>query len=101
MTRSNRPPIRSFRLAALLLAAASLVSGLPAGAVGSRPGPASAPAGGNHLVGQTSPYLLEHLDNPVDWYPSGDEALARARHEDKPHFLSIGYSGLHSCHIIA
>jgi len=101
MTRSNRPPIRSFRLAALLLAAASLVSGLPAGAVGSRPGPASAPAGGNHLVGQTSPYLLEHLDNPVDWYPWGDEALARARHEDKPIFLSIGYSACHWCHVMA
>src|SRR6267154_6093981 len=101
MARSNRPPIRSIRLAALLLAAASLFSGLPAGAVGIRPGPASAPAGGNHLVGQTSPYLLEHLDNPVDWYPWGDEALARARHEDKPIFLSIGYSACHWCHVMA
>lgn len=46
----------------------------------------------NHLAGETSPYLLQHTDNPVDWHPSGPEALARARREDKPILLSVGYS---------
>ena len=45
----------------------------------------------NHLHGQTSPYLLQHLYNPVDWYPWGEEALTRARELDRPIFLSIGY----------
>jgi len=55
----------------------------------------------NRLAGETSPYLLQHADNPVDWYPWGDEALARARHEDKPILLSIGYSACHWCHVMA
>jgi uncharacterized protein YyaL (SSP411 family)/cytochrome c biogenesis protein CcdA len=55
----------------------------------------------NHLEGQTSPYLIEHAGNPVDWYPWGDEALAKARREDKPIFLSIGYSACHWCHVMA
>ena len=46
----------------------------------------------NRLSSETSPYLLQHKNNPVDWYPWGDEALARAKNEDKPIFLSIGYS---------
>ncbi|HUV89894.1 MAG TPA: DUF255 domain-containing protein, partial [Anaerolineae bacterium] len=46
----------------------------------------------NHLVNETSPYLLQHTENPVDWYPWGEEALQRAKVEDKPIFLSIGYS---------
>jgi uncharacterized protein YyaL (SSP411 family) len=54
----------------------------------------------NRLAGETSPYLLQHKDNPVDWYPWGEEAFARARSEDKPVFLSIGYSSCHWCHVM-
>ncbi|MHB1560151.1 MAG: thioredoxin domain-containing protein [Isosphaeraceae bacterium] len=54
----------------------------------------------NRLAGETSPYLLQHAYNPVDWYPWGDEALARARAEDRPIFLSIGYSACHWCHVM-
>ena len=54
----------------------------------------------NHLVGETSPYLLLHAHNPVEWYPWGDEALARAKAEDKPIFLSVGYSTCHWCHVM-
>jgi uncharacterized protein YyaL (SSP411 family) len=55
----------------------------------------------NRLAGETSPYLLQHAGNPVDWYPWSDEALARARREDKPILLSIGYSACHWCHVMA
>jgi len=55
----------------------------------------------NHLVNETSPYLLQHTENPVDWYPWGEEALQRAKVEDKPIFLSIGYSACHWCHVMA
>ncbi|MBP5166211.1 MAG: thioredoxin domain-containing protein [Oscillospiraceae bacterium] len=55
----------------------------------------------NHLVGQMSPYLVQHQNNPVDWYPWGEEAFRRARAEDKPVFLSIGYSTCHWCHVMA
>ena len=55
----------------------------------------------NHLRGETSPYLLQHAANPVDWYPWGEEALERARREDKPILLSIGYSACHWCHVMA
>ena len=54
----------------------------------------------NRLAGETSPYLLQHADNPVDWYPWGDEALARAREEDKPILLSVGYAACHWCHVM-
>jgi len=54
----------------------------------------------NRLSGSLSPYLLQHAHNPVDWYPWGEEALARARAEDKPIFLSIGYSACHWCHVM-
>ncbi len=54
----------------------------------------------NHLAGQTSPYLLQHVRNPVDWWPWGEEALARAESEQKPIFLSIGYSACHWCHVM-
>jgi uncharacterized protein YyaL (SSP411 family) len=54
----------------------------------------------NRLVGETSPYLLQHAHNPVDWYPWGDEALERARREGKPILLSIGYSACHWCHVM-
>ena len=55
----------------------------------------------NRLQHETSPYLLHHADNPVDWYPWGEEALARARAEDKPILLSVGYSACHWCHVMA
>jgi uncharacterized protein YyaL (SSP411 family) len=55
----------------------------------------------NRLATETSPYLLQHKDNPVDWYPWGDEALTRARSEDKPILVSIGYSACHWCHVMA
>ncbi len=54
----------------------------------------------NRLAREASPYLLQHADNPVDWYPWGDEAFARARAEEKPIFLSIGYSTCHWCHVM-
>ncbi len=54
----------------------------------------------NRLAGESSPYLLQHAHNPVDWYPWGPEALERARREDRPVFLSIGYSACHWCHVM-
>ena len=54
----------------------------------------------NRLAGETSPYLLQHADNPVDWYPWGDEALGRARDDDRPILLSIGYAACHWCHVM-
>ncbi|MCO5188357.1 MAG: thioredoxin domain-containing protein [Anaerolineae bacterium] len=54
-----------------------------------------------HLHDETSPYLLQHADNPVDWYPWGSAALERAREENKPIFLSIGYAACHWCHVMA
>ena len=56
--------------------------------------------GANRLIKEKSPYLLQHAYNPVDWYPWGEEAFARARAEDKPIFLSIGYSTCHWCHVM-
>jgi uncharacterized protein YyaL (SSP411 family) len=58
-------------------------------------------SGANRLAGETSPYLLQHAGNPVDWYPWGEEALSRARAEDRPILLSIGYSACHWCHVMA
>jgi hypothetical protein len=55
----------------------------------------------NRLQHETSPYLRQHADNPVDWYPWGEEAFARARAEDRPILLSIGYSACHWCHVMA
>ncbi|HNY87325.1 MAG TPA: DUF255 domain-containing protein, partial [Candidatus Hydrogenedentes bacterium] len=54
----------------------------------------------NRLAGAASPYLLQHASNPVDWYPWGEEALEKARREDKPVFLSIGYAACHWCHVM-
>jgi uncharacterized protein len=54
----------------------------------------------NRLAEETSPYLLQHKDNPVDWYPWGEEALGRARDEDRPILLSVGYSACHWCHVM-
>src|SRR5678815_6080233 len=55
----------------------------------------------NRLAKEKSPYLLQHAHNPVDWYPWGDEAFAKARRENKPIFLSVGYSTCHWCHVMA
>ena len=55
----------------------------------------------NRLANESSPYLLQHADNPVDWYPWGDDALKKAREEEKPIFLSIGYAACHWCHVMA
>jgi uncharacterized protein len=55
----------------------------------------------NHLISSNSPYLLQHANNPVNWYPWGEEALKKARAEDKPIFLSIGYAACHWCHVMA
>ena len=54
----------------------------------------------NRLASETSPYLLQHANNPVDWYPWGEEALQRSKEEDKPILLSIGYSACHWCHVM-
>ena len=54
----------------------------------------------NRLAQESSPYLLQHANNPVDWYPWGEEALGKAKAEDKPIFLSIGYSACHWCHVM-
>ena len=63
--------------------------------------PDSAPVKANRLVNETSPYLLQHAYNPVDWYPWGDQALEKAKRENKPILLSIGYSACHWCHVMA
>ena len=55
----------------------------------------------NRLASESSPYLLQHKDNPVDWYPWGQEALDRARLEGKPILVSIGYAACHWCHVMA
>ena len=55
----------------------------------------------NRLIHETSPYLLQHADNPVDWYPWGNDALDRALKENKPIMLSIGYAACHWCHVMA
>ncbi len=60
----------------------------------------SADPKGNRLANEKSPYLLQHAHNPVDWYPWGDEAFAKAQEEDKPIFLSIGYATCHWCHVM-
>lgn len=68
----------------------------------SKPGrdPAVVREQGNHLVGEPSPYLEQHAHNPVDWYPWGEEALSKAKRENKPIFVSIGYSTCHWCHVM-
>ena len=55
----------------------------------------------NHLAGETSPYLKQHVHNPVDWYPWGNKAFRKAKNENKPIFLSVGYSSCHWCHVMA
>src|SRR5437868_12665129 len=72
------------------------------GAPASFPEPAMPPAPQftNRLAQESSPYLRQHAHNPVDWYAWGDEALTRARAEDRPILLSIGYSACHWCHVM-
>ena len=55
----------------------------------------------NNLIHESSPYLLQHSTNPVNWYPWGDTVLTKAKQENKPIFLSIGYSSCHWCHVMA
>ena len=55
----------------------------------------------NHLINEKSPYLIQHADNPVDWYPWSDKAFKKAKNENKPVFLSVGYSTCHWCHVMA
>jgi len=86
--------LRLTRFVPVLLLPAFMMAGGGAAALAS---PAARP---NHLLGQSSPYLEQHLYNPVDWYPWGEPALARARSEEKPIFLSIGYSACHWCHVM-
>lgn len=82
-----------FRIAALVsLAAVILAFGVIAVIKGNKRQ--------NRLAYETSPYLLQHADNPVDWFPWGDEAFEKARKEDKPIFLSVGYSTCHWCHVM-
>ncbi|MBP9796805.1 MAG: thioredoxin domain-containing protein, partial [Chitinophagales bacterium] len=54
----------------------------------------------NHLIHENSPYLLQHAYNPVEWFPWGDEALQKAKNEDKPILVSIGYAACHWCHVM-
>src|SRR5512145_2749876 len=86
------------RVAAYLCAAAQILcaAGRPAFGASDAAGEASR----NRLARETSPYLLQHAGNPVDWYPWGDEAFAKARAEDKPLLLSVGYATCHWCHVM-
>ena len=88
--RSSRHP-RAGHFRAMLVVCLVLAPPSPSWAASRRP---------NHLIGQKRPYLLQHAYNPVDWYPWGEEAFARARRENKPIFLSIGYSTCHWCHVM-
>jgi uncharacterized protein YyaL (SSP411 family) len=88
-----------FRLLRTLVISLGLAAFFPAvGVRANEPAIAATPA--NHLIGEKSPYLLQHAHNPVDWYPWGEEAFAKARRENKPIFLSIGYSTCHWCHVM-
>ena len=82
----------------LLLAA--LIAGTASAALGQADTARTAEKEPNRLIGEKSPYLLQHAFNPVDWYPWGEEAFEKARAEDKPIFLSIGYSTCHWCHVM-
>src|ERR1700758_3118150 len=72
----------------------------PSRSLRERPALGTEPRRTNRLARETSPYLLQHAHNPVDWYPWGPEALERARHEDRPLLLSVGYSACHWCHVM-
>ncbi|CAN5202791.1 thioredoxin domain-containing protein [soil metagenome] len=79
----------------------SILLGLSLNACGEEANAPPPPAGPNRLADEKSPYLRQHADNPVDWYPWGEEAFAMAREENKPIFLSVGYSTCHWCHVMA
>jgi uncharacterized protein YyaL (SSP411 family) len=72
----------------------------PAPVVAEAAAGASKPVSTNHLIGKTTPFLLLHAQNPIDWYPWGDEAFEKARREQKPIFLSVGYYTCHWCHVM-
>lgn len=106
VTRNN---LRVGRMTMLLLIASAALGGAreagehavrPATPHGAPTMQLSPPAHTNRLIDSTSPYLLQHAHNPVDWYPWGAEALTRARRENRPIFLSIGYSACHWCHVM-
>jgi len=82
------------RMMAALLAAAPLIS------CAEPPSDGAEPKHTNRLIDETSPYLLQHAHNPVDWHPWGDEAFEKAKREDKPVFLSVGYSTCYWCHVM-
>src|SRR5262245_15358872 len=86
------PRPRCFLLSALALLALNAI------AAGQEGKGAKSPA--NRLARETSPYLLLHAHNPVDWYPWGPEAFAKAKAENKPIFLSVGYSSCYWCHVM-
>ncbi|HTO22231.1 MAG TPA: DUF255 domain-containing protein, partial [Spirochaetia bacterium] len=94
---ARRGAPRIARRLGLLVAAALSVASCGARAAGQAAETADLPP---HLRGQKSPYLLQHAGSPVDWYPWGPEAFDRARREQKPIFLSIGYSTCHWCHVM-
>src|SRR5437764_29703 len=99
--RSPRPrsPWRGAAIAALALLAVSVMS--PGASAWPEPEPAgAAKRPSNRLARETSPYLLLHAHNPVDWYPWGTEAFAKAKAERKPVFLSVGYSSCYWCHVM-
>src|SRR5712675_739736 len=82
------------------LFAALLILACPALALDEKPVKEPRPNKANRLAREASPYLLQHAHNPVDWYPWGDEAFAKAKKEGKLVFLSIGYSSCHWCHVM-
>ena len=93
MVSMKRTPPKSFILALALFLACSSDAG-------SKPSTKQSGKHMNRLSRESSPYLLQHADNPVDWYPWGEEAFLEARKRDKPIFLSIGYSTCHWCHVM-
>ncbi|HVY61674.1 MAG TPA: DUF255 domain-containing protein, partial [Planctomycetota bacterium] len=92
--RKRSLPLAGIALAAALAAAAAIAARAQSGG-GTPPMKKE-----NRLARARSPYLLQHKDNPVDWYPWGEEAFARAKAEDRPIFLSVGYSSCHWCHVM-
>jgi len=97
MNHRNHPnSLSPFRITMVLF----FILSSPIGADNSMSFPQEKPAHTNHLIHETSPYLLQHAHNPVDWHPWGKEALERAKNEDKPIFLSIGYAACHWCHVM-
>ena len=101
----GRAPLRYWRwllLTTLILTAGAFSLLAAATSLATKPGPKGLkqPVAHNRLIDETSPYLLQHATNPVDWYPWGKEAFDKARRENKPVFLSIGYSTCHWCHVM-